>query len=256
MRNVLIAAASATVIVAAAACGGSTKPAASSEAITTPPTSTSAAATASSAPTSATASSAACAELGGTVGAQNLCTVHTEKDGSPIDMSFPIDYPDQQAVVDLLKKQRDQFVTAIEDPPTSPMPKALDIKSTSYRSGPPDAGTESVAFEEYWNLGGAHPTTSYDALNYDLAKKAPITFDTLFKPGAVAVLDPIVKNQLQNQLEGLTLDANTAGADMYKNFALTDDAVIFFISQGEWTIEAAGAQKVSIPRGQLASILA
>ncbi len=95
-------------------------------------------------------------------------------------------------------------------------------------------------------------------MNYDLSTKAPITFDTLFKPGsdAVAVLDPLVKKQLQNQLQGLDLDDNPVGADMYKSFALTDDAVIFFIGQGDWTISAAGAQQVSIPRTELASILA
>lgn len=184
--------------------------------------------------------------------------MHTETDGSPIDMSFPVTYPDQRALSDVLTKQRDQFITAIEEPPVSPMPKALGIKSTTYRSGTPDAGTESLVVEEYWNLGGAHPTTSYDALNYDLAKKAPITFDSLFKPGSnpVAVLDPIVENDLKTRLQGAPVDANPIGADMYKNFAITDDAVIFFIGQGQWTIEAAGAQQVSIPRSQLASILA
>jgi hypothetical protein len=43
---------------------------------------------------------------------------------------------------------------------------------------------------------------------------------------------------------------------MYENFAITDDAVIFFIGQGMWTFEAAGAQQVSVPRSELASILA
>lgn len=173
-------------------------------------------------------------------------------------MSFPVDYPDQQGVADLLKKQRDGFVSAAEDPPVSPMPKALDIKSSTTRSGTPEAGTESLVFEEYANLGGAHPTTSYEALNYDLGKKAPITFETLFNPASnpVAVLDPLVGNALKAQLSGITLDPNQIGADMYKNFALTDDAVIFLISQGQWAISAAGAQKVSIPRTELASILA
>jgi hypothetical protein len=43
---------------------------------------------------------------------------------------------------------------------------------------------------------------------------------------------------------------------MYKSFAITDDAVTFFIGQGTWTIEAAGPQQVSVPRSELASILA
>ena len=138
------------------------------------------------------------------------------------------------------------------------VPKALDIKSTTYRSGTPETGTESLALEEYVNVGGAHPETYYDALNFDLGKQAPITFETLFKPGTdpVAVLDPIVENELKSRLEGAPVDANPIGAAMYKNFALTDDAVIFFIGQGEWTIEAAGPQQVSVPRSELAAILA
>ncbi len=253
-RHLVIAVA---VVLAAAACDSSTKPA--SESTTTPPTaSTPAAATTSAAPTTTAAASSTCTELKGTVGDANLCTVHTETPNYTIDMSFPVDYPDQQAVADVLTKQRDQFIELVEEPPVRDVPKALDIKSQTFRSGTPTSGTESLVFEEYSNFGGAHPVTNYDALNFDLGKKAPITFDTLFKPGAdpVAVLDPLVQAELKKQLPGAPIDDNPVGAEMYKNFALTDDAVLFFISQGQWTISAAGAQTVSIPRTELASILA
>ena len=95
-------------------------------------------------------------------------------------------------MVDVLTNQRDQFIALVDEPPVRDVPKALDIKSQTFRSGTPTSGTESLVFEEYSNFGGAHPVTNYDALNFDLGKKAPITFDTLFKPGAdpVAVLDP------------------------------------------------------------------
>ncbi len=137
------------------------------------------------------------------------------------------------------------------------MPKALDIKSQTFRSGTPPSGTESLVFEEYVNFGGAHPVTNYDALSFDLGKKAPITFETLFKPGAdaVAVLDPLVAADLEKQFPSVTVGDNPVGADMYNNFALTDDAVLFFLSQGQWIISAAGPQTVSIPRAELASIL-
>jgi hypothetical protein len=256
-RHLVIALA---VILAAAACDSSTSTEpASSEAVKTPPTaSTSAAATTSSPPTTTAAASSACTELKGTVGDAKLCTVHTETPSYTIDMSFPGAYPDQRAVVDVLTNQRDEFIALVEEPPVRDVPKALDIKSQTFRSGSPTSGTESLVFEEYKNFGGAHPVTNYDALNFDVGKKAPITFDTLFKPGAdpVAVLDPIVKAELARQLPGAPISDNPVGAEMYKNFALTDDAVLFFISQGQWTISAAGAQTVSIPRTELASILA
>jgi hypothetical protein len=259
-RKSLIALVGAIVVVGTAACGNSSssKPGPLSETVTTPPTtSTSATASPSSTRTIMTTAPSACSDLGGTVGAANLCTVHTETPAYTIDMRFPVDYPDQRGLSDLLTRERDQFVQAVSKPPQSPHPKALDITPTTYRSAAGD-GTESVVFEEYADYGGAHPVTFYDALNYDLGKKAPITYETLFKPGTdpVAVLDPIVKAEFEKRLEGVPIDDNINGAKIYQNFALTDDAVIFFIGQGEWAFEAAGPQQFSVPRSALASILA
>jgi hypothetical protein len=259
-RKSLIALVGAIVVVGTAACGNSSssKPGPLSETITTPPaTSTSSAPSPSSTPTIMTGASSACSDLGGRVGVDELCTVHTETPGYTIDMRFPVDYPDQRALSDLLTRERDQFVEAVSKPPQPPYPKELDITPTTYRSAAGD-GTESVVFEEYADYGGAHPVTFYDALNYDLGKKAPITYETLFKPGTdpVAVLDPIVKAEFEKLLEGTPIDENINGAKTYQHFALTDDAVIFFIGQGEWAFEAAGPQQFSVPRSELTSILA
>ena len=258
-RHALLTLACAAVVAGSTACGSSSPTSPSSQTATASSTSpgTTAKPTATTT-TTAKASPSACDDLGGTVGPDQLCKVHTEAAGYTIDLSFPVDYPDQHALSDVLKRQRDQFIQTVSEPPVRDVPKALDIKSTTYRSGTPETGTESLALEEYVNVGGAHPETYYDALNFDLGKQAPITFETLFKPGTdpVAVLDPIVENELKSRLEGAPVDANPIGAAMYKNFALTDDAVIFFIGQGEWTIEAAGPQQVSVPRSELAAILA
>lgn len=258
-RNVLIALAGATVVLGTVACGGTSTTGATSQSPTATTTSTTTEAPAITTTTSTPdAAPSACDDLGGQVGADQMCTVHTEEAGYTIDMSFPVTYPDQPALAEVLVRQRDQFVQAVTEPPVRDVAKALDIKPTSYRSGPPDAGTESLVLEEYVNVGGAHPETYYDALNYDLGKKAPITFETLFKPDTdpLAVLDPIVENELKKRLPGVPVNANRMGADMYHNFAIADDAVIFFIGQGMWTIEAAGPQQVSVPRSDLASILA
>ncbi|MET0454752.1 MAG: esterase [Mycobacterium sp.] len=258
-RSSVMALLSATLITAA--CGGGTAPGASSETVTTPPATTASSSTTttpSAAATTMASGPSACADLGGEVGPDRVCTVHSEADGYTIDMSFPSDYPDQKGLSEVLTRQRDQFVEVVSEPPVRDVPKALDVKSTTYRSGSPESGTTSVVLEEYVNVGGAHPETYYDALNYDLAKQAPITLETLFKPGTdpVTVLDPIVETELKNRLEGAPVNANPLGADMYKNFALTDDAVIFVIGQGMWTIEAAGPQQVSVPRSELSAILA
>ena len=252
-RSVLIAAAAVAVIASASACGtSSTTGASSSEAITTPPaTSTSATTTTPSSTAAATPTS--CTELDGTV-ANQVCTVHTVTPTYTIDMKFPTDYPDQDAVVDVLKRQRDQFIAFVEEPPVRAVAHELDITGTTYRS----PGTESLVFEEYVDSGGAHPETYYETLNYDLGKKAPITYDTLFVSDSdpVAVLDPILKADWQKRLDGDAVDDNPTGAKMYENFALQDDAVVFYIGQGMWAFEAAGPQSFSIPRSELTSILA
>jgi hypothetical protein len=259
-RTVLIAVVGATVVIGAAACGtaGPTKPGPSSETVTTPPaTSVASTPTPSSTPTIMTTATSACSDLGGTVGADQTCTVHAIGSGYAIAMTFPTDYPDQRALSDVLTRERDQFVQAVTSPDQPPRLKELDITPTTYRSAT-GGGTESLVLQEHADYGGAHGSTFYQALNYDLGTKSPITYDTLFTPGSdpLAVLDPIVKAEYQKRLEGVPIDDNTGGAKTYQNFALTDDAVIFFIGQGEWTIEAAGPQQFSIPRSTLESILA
>lgn len=256
----LIAAVGALVVIGTAACGSNAspgKPGPASETVTTPPaTSAAGTPTPSAIPSVVPAATNACTDLGGTVGPGQECGVHGDGPGYTIDMTFPTDYPDQRALSDLLIRERDRFVQAVTGPDQPPNPKALDIKATTYRSAA-DGGTASLVLEEYGNYGGAHPVTFYNALNYDVATKTPITFETLFKPGSdpVAVLDPIVKAEFEKRLQGLPIDDNLAGDKTYQSFALTDDAVIFFIDQGAWAVSAAGAQQFSIPRSELASIL-
>ena len=42
----------------------------------------------------------------------------------------------------------------------------------------------------------------------------------------------------------------------YRNFAITDDAVIFFFGQNQVVPDNAGPHKVAVPRSELASMLA
>lgn len=173
-------------------------------------------------------------------------------------MSFPLDYPDQQPVTDYLTQRRDEFVDFVTERPERDFPYALDAKATAYRSGTPTSGTESLVFTVNSESGGAHPVTGYEAFTYDLGKRASITFETLFKPDTnpVEVLDPIVQREMEKHWEGYDGPApgNTLGDKVYQDFAITDDAVIFFIGQGMWLPEVAGPQQVSVPRAELASL--
>ena len=129
------------------------------------------------------AAQAACADLNGTVGPDGVCTVHTSNSTYTLDITFPNDYPDQQALTAYLTQARDGFVNVSEMPGSYNLPYELDAKGTGYRSDTPTGGTRSVVFTMWQNVGGVHPQTWYKSFNWDIGKKAPITFDTLFKPG-------------------------------------------------------------------------
>jgi hypothetical protein len=213
------------------------------------------------APASAQPATAAagCAELGGVVQADRTCHVETKTARYSIEISYPLDYSDQEELTDFVRQERDEFVDFIATVPARDRPYDHAVRAHTYRSGTPTAGTESVVFELYDDTG-AHPVTGFQSFNYKVATHSAITFDNLFKPGidTVAVLDPIVQRKMDKRWQGYGGSAprNTLGARIYQNFALTDDAVIFYISQGMWLAEVAGPQPISVPRSELASVLA
>jgi hypothetical protein len=205
------------------------------------------------------AAQAACAALEGAV-TDGICTVHTANPTYTLDMTFPDNYPDQQALAAYLTQTRDGFVNVSQMPGSWNQPYQLDAKGTGYTSGPPTGGTQSVVFEVYQNVGGAHPQTFYQAFNWDNVKHAPITFNTLFKPGTkpLDVIFPEVNRYLQKEQGMIDPIPPTAGLDPdnYQNFALTDDSVIFFFGQGEIFAQAGGAVQATVPREVLAPMLA
>jgi hypothetical protein len=177
-----------------------------------------------------------------------------------LDFSFPNDYPDQAAVTAFLTQSRDGFVNVAEDPDAYNLPYELDAQGAGYRTDQPTGGTRSVVFTVWQNVGGAHPQTFYQAFNWDLGKRAPITFDTLFKPGSrpLDVIYPEVNRYLQKEQGLIDPVPQSAGLDPanYQNFALTDDSLTFFFSQGEVFAESAGPVQASVPRAAVAPMLA
>jgi hypothetical protein len=209
---------------------------------------------------SAAAAQSACAALAGAVGPEGVCTVHTTNPTYTMDLSFPDDYPDQQALTAYLTQARDGFINVSQMPGSYNLPYELDAKGSGYRSGPPTTGTRSVVFTMWQNVGGVHPQTWYKSFSWDLGKNAPITFDTLFKPGTkpLDVIYPAVEQYLQKQqglIDGIPPNVGLDSAK-YQNFALTDDSLIFFFGQGELFAESAGPIEASVPRATLAPLLA
>ena len=196
-----------------------------------------------------------CTDFGGVVVADEMCEVHVSNPQYMLDMAFPVDYPDGTALADFLVETRDGFVNVAEMPGHWNLQYALDVKTTRYSAGEPSEGTRSLALEIYQNVGGAHPSTWYKSFNYDEAKGAPITFDTLFAPdtNAVEVIYPIVMRDLAQQLGESSIDPVGDGLDPghYQDFVITDDTVIFLFGQGELLPEAAGALQSSVPRSAI-----
>jgi hypothetical protein len=207
-------------------------------------------------PSGAAGAQSACAALGGTVGPDQTCHAHSKNDGYTLDLRFPVDYPDQAAVTDLLTRRRDEFVDWFTSMPAS-YPGELDIIGTGYRCGPPASGTQSLVLT-IGTSGGVHPVTAYESLNYDLSKGAPVTFEALFRPGTrpLEVLNPIVQRELDKHGATGALTLRDLGATAYQNFALTDDAVIFFFDQDGLLPHERGPLTVKVPRTELASVLA
>jgi hypothetical protein len=211
-------------------------------------------------PPNASAQSA-CDGLGGTVDANQVCQVHSITPAYTIDMSVPLDYPDQQALIDSLTKDRADFLDWIAKfAPKDARNRAYmhDVSATTYRSGTPDTGTQSLVLKINDDTGLTHedhPGTSYEAFNYDLGKQAPITFDTLFKPGAkpLDVLNPIVEREYGKHSYAPVQDLD---ASTYRNFAITDDAVIFFFGEDQVVMDNNGPHQISVPRSELAELLA
>jgi hypothetical protein len=200
-----------------------------------------------------------CADLKGVNNGQT-CQIQLDDPAYTVDISFPSSYPDTKSVADYISQTRDAFLSVAKSSAPRDLPYALDITSTTYGSSIPPRGSEAVVLKAYQNSGGAHPEISYKAFNWDQAYRKAITFDTLWQADAnpLPVIYPIVQADVQKQLGVPLTIPSTAGLDPanYQNFAITNDGVIFFFSQGTLLPEPAGAVQVLVPRAAIDAMLA
>lgn len=199
----------------------------------------------------AVAAPAACTALGGVVEAGEICRVQASDPAYTMDMTFPLGYPDEQAIVDYLSQTRAGFVNIAGTPDSRNLPYQMEVAAESFRS----AQTRSVVLTLFQDVGSAHPTTWFKSFTYDVDRGRPVTFDTLFSPDAepMDAIFPIVQRTLESEtgLAGSISAGDGRDPMHYQNFAVTDDAVIFFFGRAELLPSYAGETSVTVPRDQI-----
>jgi hypothetical protein len=180
---------------------------------------------------------------------------HTETAQYVIDITYPLDYPDAKSVSDFVSADRSYFLDWVArfGADGAARQYMYDVTATTYEAKEP--ATTSVVLTMENNTGAAHeahPETLFRAFDYDLTKHVPITIDTLFKPGVdvVSLLGPKVAPLYARPTFTLT-------SSDFQNFALTDDAVVFFFGEGQLIpADNTGPRRLSVPRTELAPLLA
>jgi Protein of unknown function (DUF3298) len=203
----------------------------------------------------AAAAPPSCTELGGAVEAGQLCHVQTTGTTYTLNLTFPADYPDEQALTDYITQNRDGFVNVAQSSGTRDQPYQMVATTEQHTAGQPPHDTRSVVLKFFQDLGGAHPSTWYKAFNYNLGAKQPLTFDNLFPPGATPLdaIFPIVQRDLerQNPLGAAILPSTGHDPSHYQNFAITDDQLIFYFAPGEILPALAGPVQAQVPRNAI-----
>ncbi|MCB1290073.1 esterase [Mycolicibacterium sp.] len=193
----------------------------------------------------------ACTALGGVIEAGDICGVHASDPAYTMDVTFPLGYPDEQVIIDYLGQTRDGFVRVAQAPDARNLPYEMDVSAQSFAS----AQTRSVVLTLFQSVGGAHPTTWYKSFTFDVSQNRPVTFDMLFAPDTKPLQEifPLVQRQLEKDtiLAGSISPGDGLDPSHYQNFAVTDDAVIFFFGRGELLPSYVGETSVTLPRNEI-----
>jgi len=200
-----------------------------------------------------------CADIKGT-DTGTVCQIQLTDPGYTVSISIPSNFPDMKAVTRFVAQARDDFLNVAKSSTPREAPFALDIVAATYNSFVPPRGQLSVVLKVYQNVGAAHPQTSFKSFVWDQAYRKLVTYETLWQSGVdpLPIIFPAVQSALQQQAGQPVPIAPVAGMDPanYQNFAITNDGVIFFFSQGGLLPEAAGATQALVPRSVIDPLLA
>lgn len=229
-----------------------------------------------------------CADLKG-ANTGRTCEIQLSDPGYSVDISIPLDYPDQKSVAEYVSQTRDGFVNAAKSGASHDTPNELKMKPTEYNSAIPPRGTQAVVFKVSQSVGAPHPQM-YKAFNWDQTYRKAITFtaasdDKEHTPlwrvdDPLKTVAPIVQAELQKQQapppppaqpgQPAAATPTTTQAppplpiataalynpDNYQNFAVVNDGVYFFFDQGVLLPDSAGPLQVLVPRSAIDPMLA
>ncbi|OBJ57449.1 RsiV family protein [Mycobacterium asiaticum] len=225
-----------------------------------------------------------CADLKGS-STGGTCEIQLSDPAYSVDISIPLDYPNQQPIADFISQTRDSFVNAAKSGASH---SELKIKPTEYNSAIPPRGTQTVVFKVNRNVGGAQPQTTFKAFNWDQTYRKEILYtaksdDKQNTPlwrvdDPLKVVAPIVQAELSKQqapppAAGPSTPPAQPGQPAtttpppavpisatalydpanYQNFAVVNDGVIFFFDQGALLPDAV---QVLVPRSAIDPMLA
>ena len=182
-----------------------------------------------------------------------MCHIQAETPAYTMDVRYPANYSDTQAIVDYLNQTQAGFLNLAQTPGARNLPYEMDVTAQSFRS----EQTRTAVLKLFQDVGSAHPTTWYKSFTFDVNKGQPVTFDTVFPDGALQQIFPIVQRELETQtgLTGSISPGDGLDPSHYQNFAITDDSVIFFFGRAELLPSYADATSVAIPRSEIPPLL-
>lgn len=236
-----------------------------------------------------------CADLKG-ANTGRTCEIQLSDPGYSVDISIPLDFPDQKSVADYISQTRDTFLNTAKSGAARTTPYVLSMEPAEYSSSVPPRGTQAVVFSITQDIGSG-PQRTYKSFNWDQTFRKEITYtaapdDKQNTPlwrvdDPLKTVAPIVQSELQQQLAPppaatptpttsttptTTPTTTTTSAPPpaplpfsqaalynpanYQNFAVVNDGVIFFFDQGVLLPASAGPLHVLVPRSQIDPMIA
>ena len=83
-----------------------------------------------------------CDDLSGVLDGSGTCRISATDPAYTMSITYPVDYPDQDGVVDYVRQTRDGFLNVAKAPGPHEMPYELETTATEYSSALPPRGSE------------------------------------------------------------------------------------------------------------------